>query len=93
MTPWPTRFRWGRLDIMSNAERLLAQALNLSVEERRHLARELVLSLEGHDEDGEAAWGVEVERRVQEILDGRVEMIDGDEAHRMLRARLQTRHA
>lgn len=76
---------------MAIAEKLFAEALELPAEERQRLARMLVLSLEGDDEDAEVAWTGEIEHRVQEILDGRVEMIDGEEAHRMLRARLHGR--
>lgn len=74
---------------MQSADELLASVLKLPAEQRRRIARELVLSLDGADEGAEAAWGAEVEKRVRNLLDGKVETIDGEEAHRMVRARLR----
>ena len=64
--------------------------MTLSADARYRVARELIVSVdeEGQGEDARAAWGAEIESRVQEIVDGKVEMIDGDEAHRRLRVRL-----
>ncbi len=74
---------------MASPDDLLASALKLPTEERHRLARELVLSLDRDDDEEVAAvWGTEIERRVDDAVGGRVEMIDGDEAHVMLRARL-----
>lgn len=74
---------------MSAAEKILAEALQLSEEDRERVARELVISLDvGQDDDVEAAWAREIDARVRGIVDGSVEMVDGEEAERMLRARL-----
>jgi putative addiction module component (TIGR02574 family) len=64
-----------------------AQALKLTPEERAHLAERLIASL-FHDQDVEEAWAVEVERRVNEIESGDVELIPGDEVFARLRRRL-----
>lgn len=75
--------------MMPSADELLANALELPVEDRHRIARELVISLDGEDEGAEAAWGAEIERRVQDLVDSKVETIDGEEAHKMVRARLR----
>jgi len=67
-------------------------ALSLSFEERAHLARELLESLDGNaDPDVDEAWGRAIERRVREIRAGSVELVDGDEVHGAIRARLAAR--
>ena len=67
-------------------------ALSLSLDERARLARELLQSLDGDaDADADAAWARTVERRVEEVRDGSVELIDGDEVHSTIRARLAAR--
>ena len=50
------------------AQAVLASALLLTVEERAELAAELIASLDGEpDEDVEAAWAAEIERRVRRV--------------------------
>ena len=67
-------------------------ALSLSLDERARLAREVLQSLDGDaDADADAAWARTVERRVEEVRDGSVELIDGDEVHSTIRARLAAR--
>lgn len=47
---------------------VLATALRLTVKERADLAAELLASLDGEpDEDVEAAWAIEIERRVRRL--------------------------
>lgn len=47
------------------AQQVLATALRLTVKERAALAAELLASLDGEpDEDVDAAWAAEIERRV-----------------------------
>ena len=60
--------------ISSEFEIVEAQALKLTAEERAQLADRLIASL-FDDKDIEEAWAVEVERRVQEIENGRVQLI------------------
>ena len=47
---------------------LLAAALQLSAEERAALAGQLIESLDQQvDDDAEAAWSVEIQRRLQTV--------------------------
>lgn len=63
-------------------------ALSLSPDDRAELAERLILSLdEKHQTDLEAAWNAEIQRRLDEIDQGKVELIPGEEAMRLLRAR------
>ena len=64
---------------------------HLSFEERQELADELYESLDdaAQDPEWERAWAAEVERRVQDVVDGRVELLDADEVHESLRAELR----
>lgn len=67
-------------------------ALSLSRQERARLAHELLASLDGRvDDDVDEAWARAVERRVEEVRDGSVELVDGDDVHRAIRARLAAR--
>lgn len=53
------------------AAAILAEALRLDVQARAELAAELLASLDGPaDPDAEAAWAVEIERRVAAIEAG-----------------------
>ena len=57
------------------AEAVLADALKLDVEARAELAAELLASLDGPaDPDAEAAWEVEIARRVAAIEAGTVKL-------------------
>ena len=57
------------------AEALLANALKLDVEARAELAAELLASLDGPaDPDAQAAWEVEIARRVAAIEAGTVKL-------------------
>jgi putative addiction module component (TIGR02574 family) len=70
---------------MSNqAEAIEAQALTLSAAERVRLADRLIASV-FEDEAIEAAWSVEVERRIAEIEAGRASLIPA--SHAIARAR------
>ncbi|MEZ6185453.1 MAG: addiction module protein [Planctomycetota bacterium] len=53
------------------AQTLLDQALRLSAEDRAALARDLLASLDGEaEDDADAAWAVESERRARRLLSG-----------------------
>ena len=55
------------------AERLKAELLNLSTEDRAELAYTLIRSLdEDDDADAEAAWQAELERRWEQMESGKV---------------------
>jgi putative addiction module component (TIGR02574 family) len=72
-------------------EALLDQALQLGEEERGELAARLLRSLEPDEGDDlspsewEAAWAAEIDRRVREIREGSMELVDGDEVMAELR--------
>lgn len=65
---------------------LLDAALQLPMAERGQLAARLIESLEGED-DGqvEEAWSSELRRRLEEIDDGRVQMIPWSVARLQIR--------
>ena len=57
------------------AKSVLAEALRLDVDSRAELAAELLASLDGPADPGaEAAWAVEIERRVAAIEAGTVKL-------------------
>ena len=57
------------------AKTVLTDALRLDVDSRAELAAELLASLDGPaDPDAEAAWAVEIERRVAAIEAGIVKL-------------------
>ena len=56
---------------------LLKDALELPLDERAELASDLLASLdEGAEEEIEAAWAAEIERRVRDVREGRVDSTD-----------------
>ncbi len=64
-------------------------ALSLPLQERAGLARELLESLDGtSDADVDEAWAKAIERRVHEVRNGSVDLINGDEVHDAIRTRL-----
>lgn len=69
------------------SKELLAEALQLSDEERAALAGELIQSLDAEvDPDAEAAWAEEIRRRVDLIQAGRASTVSWSEARRRLHA-------
>jgi putative addiction module component (TIGR02574 family) len=66
---------------------LLAEALRLSVEERAALAGELIQSLDSEvDDDAEAAWSVEIRRRLDRLDAGLARTVPWSEARRRILA-------
>ena len=65
--------------------------LTLPPEVRQELADELYESLveESLDPDWQREWSQEIEQRMNEVADGRVELIDADDVHRDVRAELR----
>lgn len=54
--------------VTERAQAVLATALRLPLEERAELVTELLASLDGEpDEDVEAAWAAEIEKRVRRL--------------------------
>jgi putative addiction module component (TIGR02574 family) len=69
---------------------LLEEALKLTAYERAEVAEQLIASLdELLDTDVEQAWQEEVQRRLQQVERGEVELIDSDTAM----AELRKKHA
>lgn len=79
---------------MAISHRLVTELLELPDDERGSLAALLLRSLEPNDgaeltgEAWDAAWAAELDRRMREVQDGRVELIDGDEVAAEMRALL-----
>jgi len=68
-------------------EAVIEQALRLSAEERTRLVELLLDSLDEADDPGhEAAWAEIIDRRLQDIEAGRVELVDAADAMAQARA-------
>jgi len=77
---------------MSNelTPQLLNDALRLPDEQRAALAAALIDSLDhGVDEDAEAAWSVEIARRLREVESGQVKTVPWPQARQMIAANEQ----
>jgi putative addiction module component (TIGR02574 family) len=72
----------------STYEEVVSAALTLTAEARAMLMEELLTSLDS-SEEVEAAWRAEIERRVRDIDEGKVQLIPGQEVMRELRAQLK----
>jgi putative addiction module component (TIGR02574 family) len=68
----------------SKAKQLLNDALQLPPTEREALAGELFDSLEKDDPAAEAEWRVEIEKRVNEMDQGKVRPIPWAQARKMI---------
>ncbi len=63
-------------------EELSARAKTLPTRDRARLVEELLDSLQGDsDAEADAAWDLEIERRVTEIEAGTVKLISADDVH------------
>jgi putative addiction module component (TIGR02574 family) len=72
------------------AAELLNEALKLPTEARAALVDSLLDSLDVEvDEDAEEAWRQEIQKRLQEIDNGAVELIPWPDAQRRLQSRLK----
>lgn len=68
-------------------EAVIQEALKLSIEERTRLVELLLDSLDEADDPGhQAAWAEVIERRMQDIAEGRVELVDAADAMAQARA-------
>ncbi|MBI1893796.1 MAG: addiction module protein [Candidatus Rokubacteria bacterium] len=68
-------------------KQLLAEALQLPPEERAALAGELIQSLDPEvDEDAEAAWSVEIRRRIERLDAGLANTVPWADARRRILA-------
>ena len=71
-----------------HAEEVESAALQLPRTHRARLAERLIASLDEEDEV-EAAWNEEIERRVREVDSGEVKLIPGKQVMDRIRARLR----
>lgn len=78
---------------MATKDELLTDVLQLPTEERAEVAHKLLLSLdEGPDDvSAEAAWSRELERRAEDIRQGRVKTVPWEEVEARITARLKHR--
>jgi putative addiction module component (TIGR02574 family) len=72
----------------STYEEVVSAALTLPADARAMLMEELLTSLNS-SEEVEAAWRAEIERRVREIDEGKVQLIPGEQVMRELRTQLK----
>ncbi|HZI07298.1 MAG TPA: addiction module protein [Archangium sp.] len=78
---------------MATKDELLSDVLRLPPEQRAELAHKLLLSLEAgpEDQDAEAEWDQELERRAREVLDGTVKTVPWKEVEARITRRLRQR--
>ncbi|MCC7186616.1 MAG: addiction module protein [Acidobacteria bacterium] len=70
-----------------NSKEILLEALRLPDSERAALAGELIESLDTEvDVDAEAAWAVEIHRRVDDLREGRAQTVSWAESRRRIHA-------
>lgn len=80
---------------MSSVSEVLHEALELSQPERAEVAHRLLLSLEPDDDEREVdeAWAQVIRQRLQDIREGKVELVDWDVARERIRAALSIQDA
>ncbi|MFV0426926.1 MAG: addiction module protein [Beutenbergiaceae bacterium] len=69
----------------------IAEGKNLSADEREIAALALQQIDDAEQVEVDAAWDEEIDRRVDDILSGKVELVDGEETQRMVRKMLAER--
>lgn len=65
-------------------------ALELSFEARAKLVTEILTSLEASQEEVDSAWRAEIELRLREIEEGKVDLIPGEQVMNELRDQLKS---
>jgi putative addiction module component (TIGR02574 family) len=76
-----------------STDELLAEALRLPRSERAQVAEELLSSLEESDDEVASAWASELERRSQEVAEGRVQTAAWGTARTSILKELEQRRA
>jgi hypothetical protein len=82
---------------MAAVDKLLEQALQLPEKERGELAGRLLKSLESIEDEElspdawEAAWSEVLDRRMREVRDGSVRLVDGDAVFQAAARRIASR--
>jgi putative addiction module component (TIGR02574 family) len=74
---------------MSLIDELSRKARALPPEERIRLAEELLSSVQDSDEEIEAAWAEEIERRLEEVENGTAKLIPAEEVFAEIRRLLK----
>lgn len=69
----------------------IAQGRKFSADEREIAALALQQMSDAEQAEVDAAWDEEIDQRIDEILTGKVELVDGEETRRMARAMLAER--
>jgi putative addiction module component (TIGR02574 family) len=68
----------------AESRKLLDEALRLPSNEREALASQLFDSLETEDSDAESAWQAEIEKRIAELDQGKVQAFTWAEARQII---------
>ena len=71
----------------------IAEGRNLSADEREIAAIALQQISESEQADVDEAWDKELHSRINDILSGKVELVDGEESFRLIRAELAVRRS
>lgn len=75
---------------MTKPKSIIDSALKLPREERARVAREIIASLDGPaDQDVDAAWLAEVERRLDEVERGAATLVPWDTVRQRVTERLR----
>jgi putative addiction module component (TIGR02574 family) len=74
----------GRTDLGTARDRILQDALRLSVPERATLAAEIIDSLDEETDDDEAAWEEEIARRISDYESGKTSPIPWEKARQII---------
>lgn len=69
----------------------IAEGKNLSADEREIAALALQQIDDAEQVEVDAAWDEEIDRRIDDILSGKVELVDGEETQRIVRKMLAER--
>lgn len=69
----------------------IAEGRNLSPDEREIAAFALQQISDAEQAEVDTAWDEEIDRRIDDILTGKVDLVDGEESIRMIRAELAAR--
>ncbi len=74
------------------AEKVLSEALSLDLRERAEVAAQLIASLDGEpDQDVEAAWAAEVDRRIEAVEAGRAKLVPWADVERRAEEEIRRR--
>jgi putative addiction module component (TIGR02574 family) len=76
---------------MTTSNEIIDAAMSLPPEVRAQIAEQLLDSLDPDRAQIDAAWAIEIESRIQEIEEGRVELIPHEQVIEQARRRLQTK--